>query len=106
MRIAILSVALLAGGCSSIAVTGAASDGETFTGSAVGEGVVDQYGTMRLTSSRGLNCFGPWHFDGPRGPKGRATMTCSDGTIADAVLDMPSRTGTGTLGSRRLQFKW
>lgn len=93
-------------GAESIKLAGATGDGETFTGIAVAGGGLDQSGTMQLVSNRGMTCLGTYEFDGLSGPKGRANLTCSDGTATVMALDMPSRTGTGFIGSRPLQFRW
>lgn len=102
-----LVAALAVAGCAdSIKLTGSTGDGETFSGVAVAGGGFDQSGTLQLVSNRGMTCVGTYAFEGLSGPKGRADLSCSDGSTTVAALDMPSRTGVGALGTRQLHFRW
>lgn len=94
-------------GCTeSIRLTGSTADGETLTGQAVAGGGFHQAGTMQLVGNRGLTCLGTYSFEGMSGPRGTADLTCSNGAATIAALDMPSRTGTGTIGTIPFKFRW
>lgn len=105
--IAAVTAALSVAACdNSVKLRGTADDGETFNGIAIGTGAFDQSGTLQVVSNRGLNCVGTYQFEGLAGPKGKATMNCSDGSTAGASLDMNTRRGAGTIGDRKLTFAW
>ncbi|WP_439611508.1 hypothetical protein [Reyranella sp.] len=101
-----LAAAALVAGCDAGAkVNGMASDGETFTGTAVATGYWDASGTLNLVSNRGLTCVGTYAYSG-LGPNGKATFTCNNGETGEVKLDGNSAIGEGTIGTRRITVRW
>ncbi|WP_289296249.1 hypothetical protein [uncultured Reyranella sp.] len=102
----ILAAGVLLAACDAGAkVNGMASDGETFTGTAVATGYWDASGTINLVSNRGLTCVGTYAYVG-LGPTGKATFNCTDGRSGELTLDANASTGEGTIGTQRLTVRW
>jgi hypothetical protein len=103
-----MATALLAGACdSSVKMTGATPDGETFTGTATATGAWDTSGPIHLISNRGLTCLGSFVFEGIMGPAGKMSFTCNNGETGQATMyGVLSGTGEGTIGNRPITLRW
>jgi hypothetical protein len=103
----VLTLAAASAGCSPPPITGAADDGENFSGIAVQSGFWDVSGSLMLTGDRGTSCSGLFVYDGMMGPRGKATYSCNNGQHGEAQIEgISAGTGEGNIGPRRIKFSW
>lgn len=105
-----VAAALCLTACASPPISGAADDGERFTGESHQTGFFDLSGSVVLKGDRGTLCTGVWFYPGVvAGPssRGTATLTCNDGQAGElVVIGQSSGTGEGYIGTRKITVRW
>lgn len=107
--LAILALAIGVAACDSQAtLKGAATDGETFAGTATANlTAVIPSGTLHLVGNRGTTCVGTYTYDSMfAGANAKLTYSCSNGESGEAISNRLTKTAEGNIGSRRVSFTY